>query len=132
MPQPIEPDWDDELGGYSQDASANIIRDADDALFPDGTNLVRLAMKARVNPQIKAQADHILSMAIRRGELDAVFGHGVGKKMNAATSLLWSDHIHSIGMSGLSRDELIEAFGALPTMNRRGPTRSGGPAAGEF
>ncbi len=109
---------------------SNPIREANEALFPDGRNLIGLLMKGRLNPVVKPQADHILSMAIRRGKLDRALGLN-GKELNAAEALYVADVINSYGTNGLSRDEMLEAFSALPTMERR-PRNNANGAAGGF
>lgn len=111
--------YEDEFGdSYDSGGGNNAIRDADRALFPDGTNPLMVLMKARVDANLKPQLDHILSVQLRRGAFDAILGPGAGKGLDAFGALAIVDQFSSIGLGGLAREEIIDAFEALPTMQR--------------
>lgn len=124
--------YEDEFSSVGVDGSHNAVRDADAALFPDGRNAIQVLMKARVEGGLKPEIDHILSMQLRRGVFDSVLGEGFGSRLDAGGALVFMDQVTSMGLGGLGREELIEAFGALPTMQRRDMGRRQSQGTGEF
>jgi hypothetical protein len=102
-----EPDFDSVAGTFSdfQPPVSTEIRQADQALHPDGSALVAVIMKARGEPHVKPQVDHIVSMMIRDGALDGVVQGG--SEMDALQALVAADFIVSYNQDGKSREELI-------------------------
>ena len=109
------------------EGQSNAVREVDAALHPDGSNLLHVMMKARLDPKVKAQADVILAMGIRRGEFSDAVRDARGKTLNAASALLMADAINSYGQNGKARDELLDGLSSIPIINRgRGGGGSGG------
>lgn len=122
----LDTPWGGDEARHYAEGQSNAVKEVDQALHPDGSNIVLLMMKSRGNPSVKAQADHILSMSIKRGELTTVLKSSGGKPLNAATALLLADNINSYNQRGESRAELLDGLSSIPLINRRQAGAGGG------
>lgn len=105
---------DDGLDTVGFDQGGTHIKQVDEALHPSGDNFIEMLLKTRIDPDIQASLDHLLSDAIMTGNITIPFFKG--KHPNSIEALAVAHIMTQYSINGQSRIEFTKILAGLGNM----------------